>query len=213
MDNMKLERKRKMSIDDDAPSNDDQQRKTSPQQYELMRRIFTGDAKVRGNYGSVANLYDAIRKIDKTISYAQVKNFIENQTGQIFAKRFRYSTFPRSMPLRFAYETPKPRNSMSMDVMWLTDGGLWEFAIIGIDNFSNYGYVYPTKKNNAKQAVQALFEFINPKSNSGLPFKLRILYSDNGSEFIAKEFKQAVNTIGAKHYYLTGYGGRWKSRK
>lgn len=179
------------------------------EQNALLKRIFTGRQPATkegqtGAYGSIASVFNAARKLDKSLKYEQVKNFIENQTGQIRAKRFRYSTFPRSMPLRFAYDTPKPRNSMSMDVMWLVDGGLWPFAVIGIDNFTNFGYIYPSGKNNAAQAVKALRQFISPAANMGIRADLKVLYSDNGSEFIAKEFKLFVQQMGIKHYYLSG---------
>lgn len=140
--------------------------------------------------GSTRALYNFVKKDGYTYNY--VKNWLANQEGNQIL----------SIPKKIYYPPILgEKNDYQADLMFLptfkrqNDG---YYIILGfIELTSRKVYAYPLKNKNISSITEAYSKFL--ESING---KINNLTTDNGSEFIAKEFKALDKKYDIEHYFV-----------
>ena len=156
-----------------------------------------------GSYSTPENLFRVVHVKDSNITLQAVKHWWNNQKNNVFNKKLAYSTFPRSVSIRYAYTNPTPMVSLSMDTMMLPGTGI-PFVYITICNFSNYVFASPAKRNNTRYAERAMQQCLSSAENKGVEVRVTTLYTDEGTEYTGKAFNKYLDSKGIHHYYMRG---------
>lgn len=143
---------------------------------------FAGAQQVYKLIKKAGHAYD--RKTKEGITKADIDKFIKKQSlTQINKKNRRFGSFIPSHPLQ----------QFQIDLIFIKDHQLNQasYGFVAVDAFSKYAWVELMKKKDIPNVVKAFKKIL---AKMGVP---ETTYSDDGSEFISKAFKDvcAQNNI------------------
>ena len=155
----------------------------------LLKKIYFGHGA--GGYGGVSALYNAAKDVNRSVSRAEVKVFLQSiSIYQRHQKQPKKQTYGRWI-------------STASVVIWLDlakfKGGTYPWCLVGYDNFTGQIQAQRIGRKTSKSVANALKKMI-PK------FGHRFLYAktDRGSEFKSSEWKNTLRRLHMKSYFATG---------
>lgn len=132
--------------------------------------------------------------VPKTVEYFKGK-FTSQQVKDAIQKTQVHQTTIKATPDRSLYvpiNTDPTLQSYQTDLMFLDDlksfNKNYSILFVFINVMSRNLYVYPLKNKNTTSIIKALKQFIED-----INYNIDYLYSDSGSEFISKEFKDILD--------------------
>jgi transposase InsO family protein len=137
------------------------------------------------NYPSVGKLYTILKGKHKL---KDIENALKGQN--VFQL---YKDQKKDLGRRIIALFPKENFQADLTFMeqFSKYNGGYKYILLVIDVFSRYVWGVPLKTKNVEEATEAF---------KSLPFKPRLLVSDNGSEFIGEEFQDMLDKKGIVHY-------------
>ena len=153
--------------------------------------MFTKFYQPSLRYTSIKNLYDAVKKDGITLQ--EVKNFIKQQeTTQIFKKQnFIKHFFP--IYARHKFEI------LQIDLVDMSDissaNENYKYLLVAVDVFSRLAFAVPMKNKSSSTIVQCVKDILDTTEPT-------MINSDNGSEWINKDFKKLLRDRGITINYV-----------
>ncbi len=148
------------------------------------------------NYFGRDKLFQLLRAKGSDISRRQVMDWLNDQEISQLYRQTRKTKSIKSTVLKAPYV------QVGVDLMDLqtdaADG--YQYILSAIDLFSKRGWAVPLKNKEAKTVVVGMRKIL-----SEMKEKPQSIRSDNGSEFIAKEFKALLTETGIKQVLSSTY--------
>ena len=150
----------------------------------VIRRVYYD---VDTGFGGINETYQNAKKILNTITYNNVKDFLERQKSRQFKK---YSSFN-------SYVASKPLQELQIDIGDFTksaevnDG--FRYMFLAVDIFSKYIHCVPVKDKESPESIRAFKEVINV---IGVPENIM---SDREGAWESTEFIKLLNEHKIKH--------------
>ena len=153
--------------------------------------MFTKYYNPSGQYTSIRNLYDAVKK--EGITLKDVKEFIQKQeTTQVFKK-------PKHIKHYFPIVAKHKYEILQIDLVDMSDissaNEKYKFLMVAVDVFSRLAFVVPMKNKISHTIVESMTEILDETE----PIMIN---SDNGSEWINKDFKKLLRERGITINYV-----------
>ena len=144
-------------------------------------------------FGSINDTLRQAKKVDPNITQNHVKEFLSKQKHkQTHFTYKKYNTFIN----------PHPLFEIEIDLIDLTskaeENEGYRYGLVGIDNFTKYAHVVPSKSKKPTDIINALDEILK---KIGVP---KQLYSDQEGAFNSPEFIRLVNKHNIKHIMVVG---------
>jgi len=144
-----------------------------------------------GQYTSIKNLYDAVKKDGVTLK--QTKDFIQKQeTTQIFKK-------PKEIKHYFPIVAKHKYEILQIDLVDMSDissaNENYKYLLVAVDVFTRLAFVIPLKNKSSPTIVESMNEIIDLTEPT-------MINSDNGSEWINGEFKKLLRERGVTINYV-----------
>jgi transposase-like protein len=138
---------------------------------------------------SVDKLYRKLKKDDIDVSRKQIKEFIDKQsTAQIHKEeRIKVNSF---IPRHKDHE-------MQIDLIYLEDSRLnknKKYALTAINTFTKQLAIETLTKRDNTNVINAIHKVLTK-----LDIKPKMIYSDLGSEFTSKQFKELMKSLDIEH--------------
>lgn len=153
-----------------------------------LRAIFLSPEL--GLRASVDPLYRLAKSRGLTVTKAQVKQFIDNQS---LTQQFKGTKQDYGVIVAF-----HPRSNYMIDLLDVhqlrSANNNTRFLLVCIDVYSRYLMVEPLPNKNQRTVLTAFKKIVD---ENGEP---DIVQSDSGSEFLNKEFQGYLRSIGAEHW-------------
>ena len=112
----------------------------------IIRGVYYGD----DGFGSIRQTYEEAHKIMNSITYADVKNFLERQKSRQFKA---YRGFN-------SYIADNPLEEIQLDISDFTESSAvndgFRYALVGIDIFTKIATAIPIKTKQSHDCVNAL---------------------------------------------------------
>ena len=155
------------------------------------KTMFTKYYNPSGQYTSIKNLYDAVKKDGVTLK--QVKEFIQKQeTTQVFKK-------PKQIKHYFPIVAKHKYEILQIDLVDMSDissaNENYKFLLVAVDVFSRQAFVVPMKNKSAPSIVESFNEIIDVTEPT-------MINSDNGKEWINGDFKKLLRERGITINYV-----------
>lgn len=100
------------------------------------------------------------------------------------------------------FQQPKrPHSHWHIDIAYLSIGGTFYFLCSILDGYSRYIVHWEIRETMTEQDVETIVQ----RAREKFPGKAPRIISDNGPQFIAKEFKQYVRLCGMTHVRTSPY--------
>ena len=150
----------------------------------VIRQVYYD---VDTGFGSINETYQNAKKILNTITYNDVKDFLERQKSRQFKK---YSSFN-------SYVASKPLQELQIDIGDFTksaevnDG--FRYMFLAVDIFSKYIHCVPVKDKETPESIRAFKEILNV---IGVPENIM---SDREGAWESTEFIKLLNEHKIKH--------------
>lgn len=151
------------------------------------------DIKHPASFSSLNYLYKAVKNIDPSISISNVKEWLKSQFVHTLHKQPK-RRFKRS---RIIFE--------GIDEIWEADlvdltefqskNQGYKFLLNVIDAMSKFAFSIPLKNKTSKEIVRGFEKIL--KESKRRPISIR---SDQGKEFLNKDFKQFLKKYNLSHY-------------
>lgn len=157
-----------------------------------MEAIYK-DISSPGGLGGENKLYkESLRKkID--VNRTDVKNFLRSQSSYT-----KHLIQPNKFPRRY-FMVSRAGKTICFDIAYLIDYSLsnngFKYLLVGVDMFSRYLNVFPLKSLKASEISENLNLFF--KNNI---FSYEKIFTDLGSEFIAKQSRAVYKKYNILHY-------------
>ena len=153
--------------------------------------MFTKYYNPSGQYTSIRNLYDAVKK--EGITLKDVKEFIQKQeTTQVFKK-------PKQIKHYFPIVAKHKYEILQIDLVDMSDISLanenYKFLLVAIDVFSRLAFVVPIKNKTSSTIIENISEIFDVTGPT-------MINSDNGSEWINRDFKKLLRESGITINYV-----------
>ena len=153
--------------------------------------MFTKYYNPSGQYTSIRNLYDAVKK--EGITLKDVKEFIQKQeTTQVFKK-------PKQIKHYFPIVAKHKYEILQIDLVDMSDissaNEKYKFLMVAVDVFSRLAFAVPMKNKISHTIVESMTEILDETE----PIMIN---SDNGSEWINKDFKKLLRERGITLNYV-----------
>ena len=131
-----------------------------------------------GGFGSIKKTLEDARDKDKSIKYADVKTFFENNIEQTGKYRGTNS-----------YVAPEAYFEYQMDIAFFIDLKDPEYnqALIMIDIFTKYAVMKPLKTKQGPEVFEAFKDLLKQMNKERMP---NILYTDNEGAFNFKKMDE-----------------------
>ena len=134
-------------------------------------------------FGSIAETYKESKRILSSITYNDVKEFLEKQSiRQVKAYRGFNS-----------YVATEPLQEIQIDIADFTASGSvndnYRYCFVATDIFTKYCHAVAIKDKQPTESVRAMKEVLN---NIGTP---KVLYHDNEGSWNSKEFVRLINAF------------------
>jgi transposase InsO family protein len=153
------------------------------------------DVSHPGSLSGLENFYRVLKEKKIKINRQQVKEWLASQEAYTMHRRM-LKKFPRNKVI-----------TRGIDDLWQIDladmqniskyNDNFRYLVTCIDVFSKFAWVIPIKNKQAKSVLEA-FKIIIENSSR----KPNNLQSDQGTEFLNKEFKEYLEEIDVGHYYV-----------
>ena len=144
----------------------------------IIRQIYYD---VDTGFSSVSDTYKASKKILNTITYNDVKDFLERQKVRQFKAYRGFNSYVASKPLQ----------EIQIDIAIFTDSTSdnsgFKYAFVAIDIFSKYMWVVAIRDKQPAESVRAMKEVLE---KIGIP---ETLYHDFEGSWNSKQFIQLIN--------------------
>ena len=153
--------------------------------------LFTKFYNPSIQYTSIKNLYDAVKKDGITLQ--EVQDFIKKQeTSQVFKKqKYVKNYFP--IYAKHKYEI------LQIDLVDMSDissvNENYKYLLVAVDVFSRLAFVVPLKNKTSPTIVESMTEVLEVTEPT-------MINSDNGSEWINKDFKKLLRERGISINYV-----------
>jgi len=113
---------------------------------------------------------------------------------------------PRLPPMPLHLDAEQPGDLVQVDCFHVgrlrgTKGRVWQYTAIDVASSFLWAELHVTPVNPAARVTSALVRRV-AEDLAAAGWKLRVVLSDNGSEFRAAPFAQAVQRLGAKSRYI-----------
>ena len=132
-------------------------------------------------FGSIAETYKESKKILNTITYNDVKDFLERQKVRQFKAYRGFNSYVATEPLQ----------EIQIDIADFTASGAvndgYRYCFVAIDIFTKYCHAVPIKDKRPEESVRAMKEVLN---KIGIP---KTIYHDFEGSWNSKEFIQVLN--------------------
>ena len=132
-------------------------------------------------FGSIAETFKESNKILNTITYNDVKDFLERQKVRQFKAYRGFNSYVATEPLQ----------EMQVDIADFTASGAvndgYRYCFVAIDIFTKYCHAVPIKDKKPAESVRAMKEVLN---KIGIP---KTIYHDFEGSWNSKEFIQVLN--------------------
>ncbi|MFY9239447.1 MAG: transposase family protein [Roseovarius sp.] len=132
-------------------------------------------------FGSIAETFKESKKILNTITYNDVKDFLERQKVRQFKAYRGFNSYVATEPLQ----------EMQVDIADFTASGAvndgYRYCFVAIDIFTKYCHAVPIKDKKPAESVRAMKEVLN---KIGIP---KTIYHDFEGSWNSKEFIQVLN--------------------
>ena len=153
--------------------------------------MFTKYYNPAGQYTSIKNLYDAVKK--DGVALKQVKEFVQKQaTTQMFKK-------PKQIKYYFPIVAKHKYEILQIDLVDMSDissaNENYKFLLVVVDVFSRLAFVVPMKNKASHTIVESMNEIIDLTEPT-------MINSDNGSEWINRDFKKLLRERGITINYV-----------
>ena len=150
----------------------------------IIRQIYYD---VDTGFGSINETYQNAKKILNTITYNDVKDFLERQKSRQFKKYHGYNSYVASKPLQ----------ELQIDLGDFTKSGAvndgYRYMFLAVDIFSKYIHCVPVKDKEPPESIRAFKEVINV---IGVPDNIM---SDREGAWESTEFIRLLNEHKIKH--------------
>ena len=144
----------------------------------VIRQVYY-DAQT--GFGSIAETYKESKKILNTITYNDVKDFLERQKVRQFKAYRGFNSYVATEPLQ----------EIQIDIADFTASGAvndgYRYCFVAIDIFTKYCHAVPIKDKRPEESVRAMKEVLN---KIGIP---KTIYHDFEGSWNSKEFIQVLN--------------------
>ena len=142
-------------------------------------------------FGSISDTYKASKKILNSITYDDVKDFLERQNIRQFKS---YRGFN-------SYVAHEPLQEIQIDIADFTrsaeeNGGI-RYLFVAVDIFTKICHAVPIKDKKPKESIRAMKEVLD---KIGVP---SVLYHDNEGSWNSKEFLRLMNEHKIKQIITT----------
>ena len=138
-------------------------------------------------FGSINETYQNAKKILNTITYNDVKDFLERQKSRQFKKYHGYNSYVASKPLQ----------ELQIDLGDFTKSGAvndgYRYMFLAVDIFSKYIHCVPVKDKEPPESIRAFKEVLNV---IGIPENVM---SDREGAWESTEFIKLLNEHKIKH--------------
>ena len=150
----------------------------------IIRQIYYD---VDTGFGSINETYQNAKKILNTITYNDVKDFLERQKSRQFKKYHGYNSYVASKPLQ----------ELQIDLGDFTKSGAvndgYRYMFLAVDIFSKYIHCVPVKDKEPPESIRAFKEVLNV---IGIPENVM---SDREGAWESTEFIKLLNEHKIKH--------------
>mgnify|MGYP001289912168 CR=1 FL=1 len=150
----------------------------------IIRQIYYD---VDTGFGSINETYQNAKKILNTITYNDVKDFLERQKSRQFKKYHGYNSYVASKPLQ----------ELQIDLGDFTKSGAvndgYRYMFLAVDIFSKYIHCVPVKDKEPPESIRAFKEVLNV---IGIPENVM---SDREGAWESTEFIKLLNENKIKH--------------
>ena len=155
----------------------------------LIRQVFQNPAT---GLISAEKLYQKLK--DRNVSRKEIHDFLQKQETYQLHKR------PRRIRHYFPIVSNGVNDILQIDLADFSDiattNAGYKYLVTIVDVFSRYAYVYPIKNKTAESIINTVTSFLDSVKG------VRKLMSDNGSEFINREYKQVLAQHGVTPIYV-----------
>lgn len=144
-------------------------------------------------FSGVDQTYKTLRKLGHNISRKEIKKFIEKQeVAQVNKKNY---------GKQGSFIPPYPLYQFQVDLIHLENTHLNKasYGLVCIDIFSKKGDIELIKRKSAPQVTEAFAKILN---RMGKP---EYVLSDDGSEFVSREFKKLLKENNIEPIYTIGH--------
>ena len=153
--------------------------------------LFTKFYDPSTRYTSIKNLYDEVKKNGITLN--EVITFIRNQeTTQVFKK-------PKRIKNYFPIYAKHKYEILQIDLVDMSDissvNENYKYLLVAVDVFSRLAFVVPLKNKTSPTIVESMSETLDETEPT-------MINSDNGSEWINKDFKKLLRERGISINYV-----------
>jgi hypothetical protein len=153
----------------------------------LLQALYYGKTT---QFTSIKSLYDAVK--NKGITYEELRDFIQSQeSSQLFKK-------PRKVKHYYPIFAKHKFEILQLDLADLSNlasaNKNYKYLLIAIDVFSRLLFVVPMKNKSTSTILDAVEEIFDQTEPT-------MINTDNGSEFISKEFKKLLKERGIDVQY------------
>ena len=150
----------------------------------VIRQVYYD---VDTGFGSINETYQNAKKILNTITYNDVKDFLERQKSRQFKKYHGYNSYVASKPLQ----------ELQIDIGDFTKSGAvndgYRYMFLAVDIFSKYIHCVPVEDKEPPESIRAFKEVINV---IGVPENIM---SDREGAWESTEFIKLLNEHKIKH--------------
>ena len=148
--------------------------KLDEQKAEIIRKVYTDPA----GFGSVAETYRDAKKKDKNITYADVKQWIEQNRAR-----------KKNLKGYNSFVADRPFQEFQVDLFFMADLNNQKFPIgmLFVDIFTKYTVVVPIKSKQNADCLAGLLEGLTKMG--GNP---EVIYTDDEGAFSSKDFQELL---------------------
>ena len=152
---------------------------------------YYNDPKFPGSFSSPRTFYNEVKKIDSTIRFKTVKEFLQSQNAYTLHRQTR-----KPKKYRRVY-THYPNYLWQTDLLFYDkhakENKGYKYLLCTIDTFSKVLYVFPMKTKSGQEAVIILDKLFRKQ-------KPLFLQADRGSEFVNHKVRDLLKKRNIKFY-------------
>ena len=147
----------------------------------LINKIYL-DPKNPASFGGINRLYSEVKQLNTKVTLKQVENYLQSKDSYNLHKEYKNK---RQFQPIFASGIDKQWQADLMSIIDLAkhnDDN--KYVLTCIDVFSRYGWAVPIKNKTSQEIIRAFKIILNQGR------KPEVLNTDQGKEFLNKEFQQ-----------------------
>ena len=149
-----------------------------------LKKYYT-DPNFSGSFSGVNTFYEALKRIDPSVSKNEVKKFLKSVNAYTLHK----PVLKRPKQFRRVY-TKGIKYLYQMDMIDIpslkSENDGYKYLLTIIDTFSKFAWVFPTETKGGQEVYDKIKAFLLVER----PSKIQ---TDRGGEFYNKRFKTLVN--------------------